>query len=234
MKNIVVIISLIGLLSSCAPSRFVVPLEKRSQAVAVELGGPMILYNDVSIPVPLISATHAYGWKKNGTIHQSLHLTSLAYGTFQYEAGYLSNLFYHDKSKIGSSYTIGFEYITDRWQWNHRIYPKLDWNFYWYLSGQGGRTCDCPGAKKKNVLFYTGISNWVELNGIRPHGLPQQKRVLSNPQVGFLFYGKKLNWQIESKWIASSIENDNTVVDYIGLNNKGAVGIYFSVFKILR
>lgn len=233
MKNIVIFTLLATLLFSCAPSRFVIPLERKSHAVAAELGGPMIVYNNLSIPTPLISVTHAYGWKKNTTFHQSLHLTSLAYGTFQYEAGLLKNLFYNEKSKIGSSYTFGANFMIDRWEWQPAVYPNLDWNFYWYLSGQGGKTCDCPTGEKQKIVFYAGLNNWLELRSTRPHGIAQEKRLLTNPQAGLIIYGRKLNWQLESKWIASSVANNNVVVDYIGYGNKGAAGVYISVFKIL-
>ncbi len=47
--------------TSCAPSRFVKPLAKGEQAINVAVGGPVITYSNLPVPLPLLSATYGYG-----------------------------------------------------------------------------------------------------------------------------------------------------------------------------
>ncbi len=226
---------IIFLFESCAPTRYVIPLDRRQQAVALELGGPLIDYSEVTIPVPLMSVSHAYGLKKNLTLHNSLHLTSLSFGVLQLETGILRNLFYNEKTRIGMSYSPAVNFMIDRYQWQARLYPQLDFNAYWYIMGEGGRSCDCPGAKgQRPLLFYTGFSNWIDLATERAHGLEQTKNLYINPQAGFMYMGKKLNFQLEGKWLYSSARSNNLVVAYKGINQMGTVGVYFTVSKFLN
>jgi hypothetical protein len=46
---------------SCAPTRFVKPLDKKQQAVNLSLGGPLIGYSGLTIPMPFLTATYGYG-----------------------------------------------------------------------------------------------------------------------------------------------------------------------------
>ena len=221
--------------SSCSSTRFVVPLDDRQQAISAEFGGPLLNFAGTTIPTPLASVTHAYGINKNLTVHNSVHLTSLAYGTFHLESGLLRNLFYAEKPRIGFSYSPGVNLMIDRFEWNFRVYPQLDMNLYWFITGQGDRNCDCPGAEgKRPLIFYTGSSTWFEFSQTKAHGLDQEKNIFINPQVGMMYMGKKLNYQLEAKWLYSSRRNDNLVPDYVGINNRGAVGVYLTISKFLN
>jgi hypothetical protein len=50
------------LLLSCAPSRFVKPLDKGQQAVNLSLGVPLIEFSGLAISTPLITATYGKGF----------------------------------------------------------------------------------------------------------------------------------------------------------------------------
>ena len=69
-------ILLVVLLSSCASSRFVEPLDKNQLAVGVELGGPALGFGGAVIPTPLSSISAGYGIDTNVTVYGCLLYTS--------------------------------------------------------------------------------------------------------------------------------------------------------------
>ncbi|MBK9319173.1 MAG: hypothetical protein IPM91_10340 [Bacteroidetes bacterium] len=60
------VVSLIAglFISSCAPQRFVKPLEKQQQAVNASLGGVLFDYNGTTIPMPFLTLAYGYGLMK--------------------------------------------------------------------------------------------------------------------------------------------------------------------------
>ena len=83
----VVIISI-----SCAPSRFVKPLEDNQSAVNVAIGGPLIEYGTSTIPIPFLTATYGYGIDSSLTIFGGLNITSALYENLQVEVGIVKQL----------------------------------------------------------------------------------------------------------------------------------------------
>jgi hypothetical protein len=61
MYKYIIAIVLLYLFSSCAPARFVKPLEKDQQAINLSVGGPLIEYGSLVIPMPLLTAAYGYG-----------------------------------------------------------------------------------------------------------------------------------------------------------------------------
>jgi hypothetical protein len=55
-------------------------LGKDEQAVNLSLGGPVISYSDLPIPLPFLTATYGYGLDSTLTGFGSLNITSLFYG----------------------------------------------------------------------------------------------------------------------------------------------------------
>src|SRR5690349_10602934 len=90
--QIILLFFLILHLISCAPSRFVKPLNKGEQAINLAAGGPVIGYNDIPIPVPLVSTTYSYGIDSGLTAFGTLNITSALYGNAQVEAGVVKRL----------------------------------------------------------------------------------------------------------------------------------------------
>lgn len=235
IKSIILLLIVGVLVTSCSVSRVIVPLAENQKVVSVSAGGPLVKFENATAPIPLSSISYSYGVKKNLTWTSSIQTTSLAFGVLHFETGVLSNIFYHNKSKLAMSYSPSLAFMSDIFEWNSRIYPQLDLNLYYYLIGSGGRDCNCPGSGsvKTPLILYTGVSNLFELNGTRTLGTEQDGQFFANPHFGFLLKGKGWRFQAETKYLMSTIDNTGLVVDYAGFNNKGAVGTYFSYYKTI-
>lgn len=205
---------------SCAPSRVVKPLEKGEKTASVNLGGPLIHFAGTAIPVPLTSVMFAKGVTTKTTAFGSLHLTSLAFGVFQTDIGVCTQLYKNDSKKFGITANPVLNLSIDRWEWKGKIWPELDINAYKQF-----------GTKH---FVYAGLTNWFEPSGVRPHNETQTQRLFVNPQLGYTLMRKHWNYTLEVKWLAPNRQNIPNVVDYIGINHKGAVGVYLNFTKKLK
>lgn len=203
---------------SCAPSHFVKPLNAKQKAVNLSLGGPVIDYNDVPIPMPFLTATYGYGIDSTLTGFASVNITSALYGNLQLELGATKKLL---KQK-GSIPAISINPVANFIYRNKnaaKFYPQLDINAYWDYN-------------KKRNFFYVGISNWFELESKRSIGEDQPDHWLITPLVGETFVRRKWNYNVELKVLAANISSEKSVVDYkTPFNNQGAVGIYFGITR---
>lgn len=235
IKKYLYLIITVLLLSSCSSSRLIIPLAEDQKVLSLSAGGPVVKRESFTAPIPLTSVSYSQGVKKNLTWTSSLHLTSLSFGVLHLETGLLSNLYYHDKTKLGVSYSPVVHFTMDFFESNTKFYPQLDLNLYYYLIGSGGRDCNCPGSGsvKTPILLYAGYSNWFELSSTRTYGLDQPKQIYMNPHFGLLFKGKGWRFQLEGKYLAPSIDNTRLVIDYAGINNKGAIGGFVSYYKTI-
>lgn len=221
--NIILIVSIAISIVSCAPSRLVKPLEKGEEQVNASLGGPLINFAGTTIPIPFTSVTYANGVAEKTTAFASLHTTSLMFGVFQTDIGVVRELYSPDSiSRItpGISIAPAANIAIDRWKSNFRFWPQFDLNAYWLL------------GKHRQHYFYTGLSNWLEFKQRKAHGEIQRTQWVFNPQIGIVLSKVKWNHQIEMKYLAPEIRNDNVVVDYAKpFGNRGAVGIYYSISR---
>jgi hypothetical protein len=80
-------------------------------------------------------------------------------------------------------------------------------------------------------MLYAGINNWFKPSTQRAHNEAQNKQWYVNPHIGFLYSPRKWSYGIETKWVAPGVSNTPNVVDYIGINQKGAVGVYFQLIR---
>jgi hypothetical protein len=211
-KNVLILIFLITI-TSCAPSRFVKPLDKKQSAANISLGGPLIKYGSATIPIPFLTADYGYGIDSTLTAFASFNITSALYGNFQMEIGATKQLIYQKKYFPALSTTIQINPIF-RNKDAFKIYPQIDLNLFWEY------------GKRKNY-FYLGASNWFELSKKRTLGESQQNHWMFSPVLGHSFNGKKWNVNIEAKVIALNLSNEKIVVDYVTpLKTRGAFGIY--------
>jgi hypothetical protein len=145
------------------------------------------------------------------------------FGVLQTEIGVVRELYSPDSiSRItpGISIAPAANIAFDIWENNFRLWPQIDLNAYWML------------GKKRQHYFYTGLSNWFEFKQVKAHGEIQRNQWIFNPQAGIVLSKIKWNHQIEIKYLAPEIRNDNTVVGYNNpLGNKGAMGVYYSVSR---
>ena len=205
---------------SCAPSRFVKPLDKKQSAVNLSVGGPLFKYgnDDIVMPMPFLSAAYAYGIDSSLTAFAGLNLTSGLYGNVQSDFGLLKQLVTQKGMfpSISSSLALNWIY---RDRYNKRLFPQWDIYAYWEY------------GQKKN-FFYTGIDNWFELAQNRGFDEKQEYHWFVSPLLGHVFNWEKWTFSTEFKFIAPNISNKSMVVDYVSpARDKGALGFYIGVTR---
>ena len=211
-----VVLYLVGLvvMVSCAPARFVKPLQKNQQAVNLALGGPLFKYGAAVIPMPFLSATYGYGIDSTLTGFAAVNVTSALYGNVQLEVGATKQVL-QQSGRIPAISVTPVANLIYRNKDAKKFYPQLDVNAFWEFNA------------KRNLL-YAGISNWFELAGKKAHEQEQAKKWLISPQVGQTFIRKKWDFTIEAKVMAANVTYESNVVDYKSpLGKRGAFGIYF-------
>jgi hypothetical protein len=201
MRQLIIPTILICLLFSCAPARFVKPLNKKQHAANISLGGPLIKYGTATIPIPFLTANYGYGFDSTTTCFASINITSALYGNFQVELGATKQLLQQKKyfPALSVSPMINVVYKNKDAK---KLYPQLTINAFWEY------------GKRKN-FFYLGADNWFELSAIRQYEIKQKNHWIFMPMVGHSFARKKWNFNIEAKIIAPNISNEKLVVDYV-------------------
>jgi hypothetical protein len=218
MKHTFFMCVLIATIVSCAPSRFVKPLNAKQQAVNLSLGGPLFEFHNATIPMPLLSATYGYGIDSSLTGFGSLNITSALYGNLQLELGVTKRLLKQNGNIPGISINPVANIIY-RNKDAFKLYPQLDVNAYW-------------DHNKGRNFFYAGINNWFELAGKKAYGEKQTNHWFISPMIGETFVRRKWNYNVELKVLAPNVSSKNNVVGYkTPFNGHGALGIYFGVTR---
>ena len=106
------ILFLIDCISSCAPSRFVKPLNKKEQVLNLSVGGPVVDYNNLPVPAPFVTATYGYGIDSSLTGFGSLNITSALYSNLQLEAGVVKRIVQQHHNYPGVSITPVANFIS--------------------------------------------------------------------------------------------------------------------------
>lgn len=220
-------ILLIGVLVisvSCAPSRFIEPLQKKELAVGGNLGGPLIYFEDNTIPVPLTAIEVGYGLDTNLTLHGGLHTTALFFGNLQLDAGVTYKVLDQNKYIPNLSVNPGFNFIYSPSFKVAKFWPTVDLNAYWNY------------GNRRNY-FYTGFNNMFELSKTMANDQPQKQRWLLNPQIGHVLKSKSGNFQFttEFKLLALNQGNTYSFVPYNSFTGShGATGIYLGFRYIFK
>ncbi|HPD63863.1 MAG TPA: hypothetical protein P5050_00990 [Bacteroidia bacterium] len=218
MKKISYFLLLLFLLS-CAPARFVVPLNKGEHAAGLNIGGHLFDYQGLTIPAPLSSVYYGYGFDSGSTFFAGLHLTSLAFGNFQTDMGFVINLLNQKQWLPGLSVSPAVNFVLNPKWGDVRMWPQLDANVYWQYG-------------KQHHYFYLGVSNWFELTKLRAHSQEIDDRWFINPQIGHVFRIKTYDIGLELKFLAPSHENTYAFVPYRSITGDyGANGLYFYITK---
>jgi hypothetical protein len=192
-------------------------LEKGEQSITAGFGGPLIIFKNLPIPLPLTNLCYARGITEQFTGFASLHTTSLLFGVGHTEIGALKGITNNNGWKPGISVSTSLQYMLDRWECNSRVYPLIDANVYWTY------------GKRKNLVSM-GSNNLLDLNKVHPDGQLQKNFLVPGFYIGHTFVRAKSNYQIEMKYMAVNVSNQNIVVDYVGKSsvNKGAFGLFFT------
>lgn len=229
MQRIIGFLFLTLLISSCGPSRFVAPLKHGESAVSASLGGPIVNVPGVAtMPLPLTSITYGKGISKNMTVYGSWFSTAAIFGTMQFDLGATYGFWKNENETKGLSVSPGVNFATDIFEWNGKIWPQLDANFYWKYNEHYMVQEDLLTNKRYTTnLLYAGLGSWYELSRKRAHDEPQNTRIIPIVQAGHDLNWGKWTFKTELKIIAPFSSNDNIVVDYKSvLGDYGATGFY--------
>ena len=215
--------SLLLLIGSCAPSRFVEPLNKGTWAVGGNFGGPVIDFAGAPIPVPLTAVEVGYGLDSNLTVHGGLHTTSLLFGVGQIDFGATYKFLEQKKYFPNLSASLGGKVAYSPSEKAVEFWPTLDVNAYWNYG-------------KRDSYFYVGVNNYFVLQSRMAFDQPQNQRMIFNPQMGHVFKPKSGGYQFftELKFIAPYLDSDKAFVPYKSIfGTNGATGFYLGFRKLL-
>lgn len=220
----ILIIGIILSITSCAPSRFIEPLQKKELAVGANLGGPLIKFGSAVIPLPISAIEVGYGLDTNLTVHAGLHTTALVFNNFQMDLGFTYKVLDQKKYIPNVSVTPGFNFIFDLNDKNSKLWPMLDLNAYWNYGNN-------------RSYFYSGISNIFELSKTMANDQPQKQRWMLNPQIGHVLKSKtgKIQFTTEIKFLGLNQTNAYAFLPYASLTgNQGATGVYLGFRYIFK
>ncbi len=210
------LVFVIWLLSGCAPARFVKPLNKGQATVGGSLGGPLIKYGNMVIPMPLTSIAAGYGIDSGFTGFAGLHTTSLLFGVFQTDIGVVKQINKQHGWVPAVTVSPVANIMIDKWAGKFSFFPQADINACWSYP-------NCPH------YAYLCLSNWFDLNSKRSEGDAQKKHWLPVLQLGNTFVNRKWSYTIELKY-APEI-NTPVVVAYQRIGHSSATGVYIGVTK---
>lgn len=216
MNQVLKFALVILVLSSCAPSRFIEPVDEGKLALGATFGGPIIDFAGAPIPVPLSSLEAGYGLKENLTLFGGLHTTSMVFGNIQLDLGATYKLLDQREFIPNVSVSPSLNTVWDIYDKKIKSWPVLDINAYWNY------------GERKNY-FYVGANNFFELSRTRALDEKQPTFILFNPQIGHVLKGKDRKWEFitEMKFLGPFSESQYTFVPYRSLTgNYGATGIF--------
>lgn len=237
MKSILNFFLILGVslsISSCGPARFVEPLRKHQNAIAFDVGGPVLKVPDVAVtPIPFSSITYGRGISNKLTIHGSWYTTAAVFGVAQIGAGATYGVWKSERKKHGVSTMLGFNTAVDMFESNFKFWPQLDAHYYFKYNHKERNQEDLlTNGRKVSNLFYTGIGTWFELASKKAHGERQETVVVPMLNIGHDLNWKRWTFKTEVKLIAPFSSNENIVVDYFSLTGKsGATGVYLGLIK---
>ena len=206
----------VAFISSCAPTRSVLPLCYKENLVSASVGGPIIHYGKAVMPVPYTTVTYSRGLSDTTTVFASFHPTAAMYGIFQMELGFNRYIINNDSAKFAVTIAPSINYL--RKDSLNKLYPQIDVNFI-----------------KRNPLndnyYYAGLCNWFEPNTKKINGEKQKTLWFPSPQVGYVWNTKKhFMFQAEFKYLVPFRRNDTGPVDYVKpIIPYGGMGVYFGV-----
>ena len=221
---IILVLSAISLITSCAPARFVEPLQKKEIAVGANFGGPVISQGGLTIPIPLTAIEVGYGLDTNLTIHGGIHTTAMLFGNLQMDAGVTYKVLDQKKYIPNISVNPGFNFIYDLENGVSKFWPTLDLNAYWNYG-------------KRSSYLYFGFNNMFELSKKMALGQDQKQRWLFSPQIGHVLKTKKEKWQFttELKFLALNQDNSYAFLPYASITgNYGATGFFLGLRYIIK
>jgi hypothetical protein len=227
-KHYSLFVLILSIIYSCAPTRYVKPLEKGEHAINTHLGGPITKVPGIgSIPLPYTSIGYGYGLKENTTIFANLYTTSLLFGVSQIDIGATYQPWKADR--MGLTLQPNLNILIDLYTGANRFWPQLDANYYYDYLIYKSKALEGHNPKRMNSI-YTGLSNWFDPYPTESQGRKNEQFWMPSIQLGHLWERIHWDFQLELKVLAPIYSNKNIVVDYPSLlGSFGALGGYFGI-----
>lgn len=185
--------------------------------VSVGLGGPLIQFKGLIIPVPFSQVDFSYGLTDRISVQAGLNTTSLLFGVAQLRLNGLVGLKNPNGWLPGISFSFQQHLFLDRWQKAFSWYPEPGFHLFWHL----------PNHRH---LLFAGGSGWMEIKTPKIN-FDDRPFFLPIIQAGYQNMGEKWAWSVESRWIAPNISHQNLVTSYVSPTQSGALGLYFSLSR---
>jgi len=216
-----VLVLYLFMLASCAPSRFVRPLEKGEVALTGSFGGPMFKNFGTPIPVPNVTVAAGYGFNDSWTGFAGVNLLSAAFGNIHLDVGGSKRLAAPDNWRPGFTATPGMHVVLGlNENSGFRIWPTVDANAWWEY-----------GERKH--FAYAGLNAWAVLTSQGPNGAEQPQAILPGMQLGNTWSFGKMELSVEFKWTNLGTSSQDGTVDWLAVRQTGATGIQFGITKRL-
>ena len=217
-KSLLLALPLLVWLASCAPTRYVRPLQKNELAITGTLGGSIFNNFGYPLPVPNTSIGAGYGITQKLTGYADFYPTAAAFGVLQFDLGAVYGILEPDGWRPGFSVAPGLNLAGDVWDSRFKIWPQIDANAYWNY------------GKHRNFA-YVGLSTWWELAAKRAHAEPQPQFLLPGFQIGHTFSGNRWDFTTEVKMNNFTTSNQDLTLDWTSLGKTGAIGVYLGISK---
>jgi hypothetical protein len=214
--TIVLALAITIMLCSCSTVRQVRPLDKGESSVTFSVGGPITQVGKVYFPLPLLSVGYNRGIiAERLDIETGLHLTQLAYGILDFEAGVNVRPLPAEGFRPGINITPKAFFMTNFKPESFRFYPDLGITLYWNIN--------------QTVYIYTGLENWFELATTRADGNPQKNNWLTAPFLGVDIGRGDWQLQLESRLYTPNLSNKGKPTKNLGIGDHGVWGAFLGV-----
>lgn len=231
--RILTFVLIIVFLGSCAPTRHVIPLNRKEKSISVSVGGPIMTKDDVTMPQPMVSLTYAYGKTKRLTYFTGVHLSAASEGYYGLELGLLREWWYSNKTNIGFTTNFVVNGFTDRFKLGFDLYPQIDANFFWHFHGDPHYYCDCPSDGKFMKYIYAGLATYYKVVSVQDFSPPFNQDVIVAPHFGFNLGGKKYKINTEFKWIQPWADNTKSDPEiWNPASYYGTYGVFLSYYRM--
>ncbi len=207
--QIVIIIIFISSIVGCGITQPIRPIEEGTTEVIASLGGPIIPFGGVAIPVPYLNVGAMYGYKPNLTLYGNAHITALLFKDIGLDGGFSTRVL--PEKGVRPEITL-----------NGRVY------FFWdAFRGKTTRvyptgTLTASYLIGERSLLYFGADNLYQYT---------TSDIFVSPFIGYSFpIANTMELQIESKWMAMNRDTRHGVFEGAGsIGGKGNVGLFFGL-----
>jgi hypothetical protein len=214
MQRIIYFYAILLVFTTCTSTRFVKPLNKGQKAVFGNFGGPLIKFSGMPMPIPFANVGLGYGLHNRMSLYSSIDVTSALFGVWHHEIG-MSAQVYKFKNELAMSVQPGLHVFQNLQTWNaFKMYPVMDFTIYKELL-------------QKHLLWYCNGRFWFNAY----QNIENQNAITSGIHIGIQKYTIRWGHQFELGITAPGIPNTPNIVDFIGIQKKGALVVHYALIR---